>query len=235
MAEPVALITGSGRGIGAAAARLFAAKGYRVVLTSRTRAELEGVAKTLPPGRCLTVEGDIADESFVRSLFAKTKAEFGRLDVLVNNAAMVALGDFPEVDTATWDRIMAVNVRGVFLCCREAFELFRAQGGPGSIVNISSLGGLQGTAKFKGLAAYSTSKFAVTGLTECLAEEGKPFGIRVNCVAPGAVDTAMLRQAAPFLKTKTTPDDIAVTIYSLGDDRESKGATGSVVAIHSNL
>src|SRR5205085_7895921 len=144
-------------------------------------------------------------------------------------------GDFADLTTEAWDRVQAVNVRGAFLASREAFRRFRALGHGGAIVNVSSLGGVHGTEKFPGFTAYTVSKFAVIGLTETLAVEGRPHDIRVNCVAPGAVETAMKKEAAPFLRTRTTPEDVASVIRFLCDDEESGALTGAIVEIHSNL
>ena len=128
---------------------------------------------------------------------------------------------------------MAVNLGGGAVCAREAFRLMRDRGG--GIVNVSSLGGVQNTEKFPGYAAYTVSKFALTGLTEALAAEGRDRNIRVNGVAPGAVDTAMLRNAAPHLRTRTTPADVAKVIAFLCDPTESGCMSGATLTINSNL
>jgi NAD(P)-dependent dehydrogenase (short-subunit alcohol dehydrogenase family) len=236
--DKVAIVTGAGRGIGAATAELFARDGARVVLASRTEQELADTARAIAAvagkDRVLAVPTDIADEAAIVALFEQTLARFGDLHVLVNNAAMFVGGEVTEIDAATWDAVQAVNVRGVFLASREAFRRFRALGHGGAIVNLSSLGGLRGTQKFPGFSAYTTSKYAVIGLTDTLAVEGRPHGIRVNCVAPGAVDTRMLREAAPFLRTRTVPADIARSIRFLCDDEESGAITGAVLEIQSN-
>ncbi len=235
----VAVVTGAGRGIGAATAKLFAAEGARVVLASRTRSELADVEAAIEgavgKGRALSVPTDLADESSIVELFRAVHARFGDLHVLVNNGAKFQGAPVEEIEADDWDSLMAVNVRGTFLASREALRRFRALGHGGSIVNLSSLGGLRGTEKFKGFTAYSVSKFAVVGLTECLAAEGRELRVRVNCVAPGAVDTRMLHEAAPFLRTETTPEDVARTIRFLCDEVESKAVTGTVLEIHSNL
>jgi NAD(P)-dependent dehydrogenase (short-subunit alcohol dehydrogenase family) len=239
LAGRVAIVTGGGRGIGAATAALLAGDGARVVIGSRTVEELEATARTISAaagaGRVLAVPTDVADEAAVVRLFDEALARFGDLDLVVNNAGAFAGGAFADLDAATFDRVQAVNVRGVFLASREAFRRFRALGHGGAIVNVSSLGGIQGTEKFAGFAAYTASKFAVVGLTESLAVEGRTLGIRVNCVAPGAVDTRMMREAAPFLRTATTPADVARTIRFLCDERESGTLNGAVLEIHSNL
>jgi NAD(P)-dependent dehydrogenase (short-subunit alcohol dehydrogenase family) len=235
----VAIVTGAGRGIGAATARLFAAEGARVVLASRTASELHDTAQIIEQSvggaRTLVVTTDLADEESIQSLFSQTIERFGDLHILVNNGAKFHGAPIEELAAADWDALMAVNVRGTFLASREALRRFRALGHGGAIVNLSSLGGIRGTEKFKGFTAYSVSKFAVVGLTECLAVEGRELGVRVNCVAPGAVDTRMLREAAPFLRTKTTGDDVARSIRFLCDDAESGSVTGAVLEIHSNL
>jgi NAD(P)-dependent dehydrogenase (short-subunit alcohol dehydrogenase family) len=239
LAGKVAVVTGAGRGIGAATARLFAAEGARVVLASRAGAELAvtaaAIAEAADAGRVLAVPTDVASEAAVVELFRTTIERFGDLHVLVNNAGMFHAAPVEDLAADAWDAVMAVNARGTFLASREAFRRFRTLGHGGAIVNIASLGGLRGTPKFKGFAAYSVSKFAVVGLTECLALEGRELGVRVNCVAPGAVETRMLREAAPFLRTETTPEDVARTIRYLCDDAESAAVTGAVVEIHSNL
>ena len=237
--DRVAVVTGAGRGIGAATARLLASEGARVVLASRTERELESVAASIAgeagEDRVLAVPTDLADEAAILSLFDRTIGRFGDLHVLVNNAAVFEGGEIESLSTGSWDRVMAVNVRGAFLASREAFRRFRALGHGGSIVNLSSLGGIRGTPKFKGFTAYTVSKYAIVGLTDCLAVEGRELSVRVNCVAPGAVETRMLREAAPFLETETRPEDVARTIRFLCDDTESGSLTGAVIEIHSNL
>jgi NAD(P)-dependent dehydrogenase (short-subunit alcohol dehydrogenase family) len=231
----VALITGGGRGIGAATAEALARKGARVIVASRTESELAATVAQLR-GAGLSASAlalDVADATAVDIAFAGIAAEFGRLDILINNAAILFGGPFADMAMGDWDRLMAVNLRGAVLCARQAFRLMRERGG--GIVNVSSLGGLPGTEKFPGYAAYTVSKFALTGLTEALAAEGKDCNIRVNGVAPGAVDTAMLRQAAPHLRTRTTPADVAKIIAFLCDPAESGCMTGATLAINSNL
>jgi len=231
----VALITGGGRGIGAATAEALARKGAHVIVASRTGPELTATAAQLrtaglsASARVL----DVADETAVDATFAGIATEFGRLDILVNNAAILLGGPFADMGMSDWDRLMAVNLRGAVLCARQAFRLMRERGG--GIVNVSSLGGVPGTEKFPGYAAYTVSKFAMTGLTEVLAAEGKACNIRVNAVAPGAVDTAMLRQAAPHLRTRTGPADVAKVIAFLCDPAESGCMTGATLVINSNL
>ncbi len=234
----IAIITGSGRGIGASTAEVLAESGAKVVLTSRSISQLQEVSERIEKhfgkNHCLIFAGDIGDEDFVSHLFQEVEKQWGAIDILINNAATLEMGDFPDFKTESWDETMRVNLRGPFLCSRFAFQaMIRSKRG-GCIVNLSSLGGIKGTEKFPGLSAYTVSKHGIVGLTESLAVEGKKHNIRVNCVAPGAVETTMLKKAAPFLKTKTKPEDIAKIILFLCDEQQSKALTGSVLEIHSN-
>ena len=237
--DKVAIVTGGGRGIGAATARRLAERGARVVVASRSTEEVAATARAIAEeygaDHVHAVPTDIADEPAVAELFEKTIGRFGDFHILVNNAGQFTGGKFAEMDAASWDRIQNVNVRGAFLASREAFRRLAALGHGGSIVNVSSLGGVRSTEKFPGFTAYTVSKFGVVGLTESLAVEGRSLGIRVNGVAPGAVETRMLHEAAPFLETKTSADDVAKVIRFLCDDEESGALSGSVIEIHSNL
>ncbi|MGZ3610553.1 MAG: SDR family NAD(P)-dependent oxidoreductase, partial [Ktedonobacteraceae bacterium] len=199
--DQVAIITGAGRGVGRATALRFAREGARVVLFSRTPAPLnEVVAEIAHQGYpFLSVAGDVSREEDVHALFQQVMQTFERVDILVNCAGVVAVRPFAEMDASTWDHVLDVNLRGTFLCCREAFRIMTMQSS-GVIVNLSSLSGVKGVEKFPGLSAYNVSKAGVARLTEILAVEGKPYNIRVCAVSPGAVDTEMLQQAAPHLK-----------------------------------
>lgn len=215
----VTIITGAGRGIGRATALRFARAGARVVLFSRTRETLETTATCIHEagGTVLAVQGDVARETDVRALFQNVLHTYGRVDILINCAGVIAVKPFTEMDAATWDQVLSVNLRGTFLCCQQAFAAMAPLGG-GVILNISSLSGVKGVEKFPGLSAYNVSKAGVASLTEILALEGKPLHIRVAAVSPGAVDTEMLRQAAPHLKAGMTPDDLAEILLFMADE-----------------
>jgi len=235
----VAIVTGSGRGIGAATAEALVQAGCRVVVTSRTLPEVEAtiarIKKAHSNAALLGMRADVADLKSIESLFSETEKEWGPVEILVNNAAVGFATDLYTIDQSTWDQIQDINVRGTFFCSRELMKRIRGTGKKGAIVNLSSLGGLRSTDKFPGLSPYVASKFAVVGLTEALAVEGRAIGVRVNCVAPGAVDTEMLRKAAPHLKTETKPADVAKIIRTLCDESESGALTGATLEIHSNL
>ncbi len=230
----VAMVTGAGRGIGRATALRFAREGAVVICCSRTAAQIEETAALIRQagGQVAAIVANVGDEAEVDRLFA-TLAQFGgRLDVLVNNAATLKPQPLMEMSVADWDATLAVNLRGAFLCGQRAMWLMAAQSG-GAIINLGSLSGVANVEKFPGLSAYNVSKYGILGLTEIMAVEGKPYHIRVNAVSPGAVDTQMLREAAPHLRTSTTPADIADTILYLASDR-AHHLNGANIIVFSN-
>jgi NAD(P)-dependent dehydrogenase (short-subunit alcohol dehydrogenase family) len=231
----VTIITGAGRGIGRATAIRFAREGARVVLFSRTAATLARVAREIEGEghSTLSMAGDVSNEEDVIGLFQRVMERYGRVDALVNCAGIVAVKPFVDMDAATWDSVIGVNLRGTFLCCREAFRVMAAQRS-GVIINLSSLSGVKGVEKFPGLSAYNVSKAGVASLTEILAVEGRPHNIRVCAVSPGAVDTEMLRQAAPHLRAGMTPDDMAEILLFLAGDA-GRMLNGTNLEIFSNV
>lgn len=232
--DQVAIITGAGRGVGRATALRFAREGARVVLFSRTPAPLDDIATEISRQGfpLLSVVGDVSREEDVQALFQQTMQAFRRVDILVNCAGVVAVRPFAEMDASTWDQVLGVNLRGTFLCCREAFGIMAAQRS-GVIVNLSSLSGVKGVEKFPGLSAYNVSKAGVASLTEILAVEGKPYNIRVCAVSPGAVETEMLKQAAPHLKADMTPEDLAGILLFMVDET-GRMLSGTNLEIFSN-
>jgi len=186
----VAIVTGGAGGIGRAVAARLAREGARVTLVDQDRAGLERAARELPPGSALTLVGDVTHEEDVAGYVRRTLEAYGRLDLFFNNAGIEGrMGPIVETEVAEFDRVMAVNVRGVFLGLREVLRAMRDRGSGGAVVNTASIAGLRGSTR---LAAYSTSKHAVIGLTRSAALEGAAFGVRVNAVAPGFIDTRML-------------------------------------------
>lgn len=230
----IALITGASRGIGRATAIHFARAGARVALAARDAAALDAaVAEIQGAGSiALACPCDVASETSVQALFSRVAEALGPVDILVNSAGAVAQAPFEQLDATTWDHVLGVNLRGAFLCCREAFREMIPRGG-GVIINLSSLSGVKGVEKFPGLSAYNVSKYGVAGLSEILAIEGKPHHIRVIAVSPGAVDTEMLRAAAPHLTPDMTPDDLArILLFLVGDD--ARPLSGTNLEIFSN-
>ena len=187
------IVTGGGAGIGEAIARAFADDGCRVVVAGRRKEPIERVAAAISG---LAVQTDVSKEADVAALIGACEAAFGRLDVLVNNAAVVGpTVGVAEEDVAAWDETFAINVRGVVLCIKHAAPLLRKT--RGAIVNISSIAGLKANPR---RGAYAASKHAVLGLTQAAAYELGSDGVRVNAVCPGGVDTEMFRELLPLRK-----------------------------------
>ena len=234
MQQKVTIITGAGSGIGRASALRFARAGARVALFGRTRQTLAATAAAIREedgAEALVVPGDVAREEDVQMLFARVLEVCGRVDILLNCAGVVAVKPFREMDATTWDRVLNTNLRGTFLCCQQAFTAMATEGGV--ILNISSLSGVKGVEKFPGLSAYNVSKAGIASLTEILAVEGKPLNIRVAAVSPGAVDTDMLRQAAPHLRAGMTPEEMADILLFMADD-SGRALSGTNLEIFSN-
>ena len=179
----VAIVTGAARGIGHGIARALAAEGASVVVADRDLPGAERVAEELDGAVAVGV--DVSVEEDVRGLVDATLAAFGRIDVLVNNAGLASASPLGETTLDEWNRVLAVDLTGVFLCSRAVVPTMAEQAS-GAIVNIGSQLGLRGAPN---LAAYCAAKAGVHGLTKALARELAPLGIRVNAVAPGPVDT----------------------------------------------
>lgn len=237
MKDQVVMITGGAKGIGRACAEAFLKAGASVSLISRTSTELERTQEAFSkdhPRKVATFCGDVSNPSTVKNWFEITLSKLGNPTSLINNAAIFHHQAVVDQNLENWDKVIRVNLNGTFLCSQEFFKSSRTNDRTRSIVNISSLAGIRGTEKFPGLSSYVASKFAVVGLTEALAVEGKELGIRVNCIAPGAVDTEMLRQALPHLKAKATPADIARIALFLCEPSQSGVLTGSTIEVFSN-
>ncbi len=211
----VALVTGGGRGIGRAIALALGKAGAHVVVAARSRDQIAAVAKeiTSAGGAASAIAVDLADEGSVMNLFTQIVDRLGRLDVLVNNAGVGRYGRVAEFSAADLDCLLAVNVRGTFLCCREAMKLMIPHKS-GYIINISSVLGFKGYAN---QAAYTAAKHAVMGLTKSLAVEAQEHDIRVSAISPGGVDTEMVRQSRPDLDPSIllSSDDIAHAVLYL--------------------
>lgn len=182
----VALITGGGSGIGKAIASRFSEAGARVVVAGRTASSIESVAAEVGAE---AIQADVSQAADVERLFAAILDRHGRLDVLVNNAGISGpILPVAEMDVALWDECVAINLRGAMLCMKAAARIMIAQGS-GAIVNLSSLMGLQG---YPMRSAYCATKFALIGMTEAVAREVGPRGVRVNALCPGAVSGELM-------------------------------------------
>jgi len=224
----ISFITGGGRGIGRALALGFAQEGAHVTLAARTQAEVEAVAEEVRAlgQRALPVVCDVSNEEQVKAAVQAALAEFGRLDVLVNNAGIGAMRPIHGTPLATWQRVLDVNLTGTFLLTKHVWKTMQTQGG-GSIINIASLAGTQGVAM---LTAYSASKWGQIGFTLSAAEEGKPHSIRVNAIAPGKGDTAIRANITEDKnKILTAEDHVGVAVFLASD--ESRYITGQVIEI----
>ncbi len=193
LADKVTIITGAGGGMGRVAAQMFAAQGAKVVVAEYDRgAGLETVDLVRAAGgEASFVQADVANEASARAMVDHAVTTYGRLDCLYNNAGVMPEADHSVTDTdvATWDQVMAVNVRGVFLGCKYAIPAMAATGG-GSIINIASFVAILGCSVPQD--AYTASKGAVLSLTRSLAVQFGPQGIRTNAICPGPVETPLL-------------------------------------------
>ena len=230
----VALVTGGGRGIGASIAVLLATNGAHVYICSRSGQQLDETGKLVEKsgGNVEKIICDLQSENEIVSMFKTVERNHGRLDVLVNAAGEFKHGKMELMSTTEFRQAIDINCTATFICCREAFPLMKQNGG--SIVNISSLSGIRGAEKFPGFGPYIVSKHGVVGITEALAVEWKNHGIRVNCIAPGAVDTAMLQDAAPNLYPRLSPEQVAETVLYFASSMSS-GVNGSVLEMYSHL
>ncbi len=187
----VAVVTGSGRGIGRAIAIALAKEGCKVVVCSRTQKEIDSTAKKIKKAgsEALAVKADVSNSNDVKNLVAVTLEEFGKIDILVNNAGVSVYKPFLETMEEEYENVMKINLKGIFLCIKEALPHMISQRN-GIIINISSVLGKHGSKNF---SVYSASKFGVIGLTESISEE-LPEGIRIYAVCPGGVATSMQNQ-----------------------------------------
>jgi NAD(P)-dependent dehydrogenase (short-subunit alcohol dehydrogenase family) len=194
-----AVVTGASRGIGAVVAAELAACGARVSLIARDTTSLAQVNAQIGAEKSLGIAADITDAASVHSAFTTARARFGPVHILINNAGQAASAKFTKTDLALWNRIIAVNVTGTYLCSFEAVPDM-LQEKFGRIVNIASIAGLRGAPY---ISAYATSKHAVIGFTRSLALEYARENLTVNAVCPGYTDTEMVRQAIANIRSKT--------------------------------
>jgi NAD(P)-dependent dehydrogenase (short-subunit alcohol dehydrogenase family) len=239
----VAIITGGGDGIGQAAAVLFGKEGASVAIAD---INLEKANNTLnmikaSNGKAMVVQVDVTKADSVEKMVKDVIKAYGRIDILVNNAAVFIEATVLNTSEKDWDNIMAINLKGIFLCCKYTIpEMIKAK--KGSIVNIGSEAGITG---FKNQTAYDASKGGVVNMTRAMALDFAEYNVRVNCVCPGTTETPMVKQAIavapdpvqarrnfssrPLLRLGR-PEEIAAGILYMASD-ESPYATGSILAI----
>jgi len=231
----VALVTGAAGGIGAATARRFGREGALVVVNDAKPDGLEAVASDVRAAgsQALAVAGDVTKKADCELMVGAAVREFGRLDILINNAGINRDAMAAKMTEEQWDAVLAVNLKGTFLCAQAALPGMRERGW-GRVVNTSSLGALGNI----GQANYAASKAGVIGLTKTLALEYAKYGVTVNAVAPGPVMTAMLAGVPDAIKEKiiamvpvgriASPDEIASVHVFLASD-EAAFITGQVI------
>ena len=231
-----AVVTGAAKGIGRATAELFAREGARLVLADVDEDGLAELRKRLDWAEVEVVVGDVSKPEEARRMVSAAVERFGRIDVLVANAGVIPLNNIVEATPEDWDHVMAVDGRGMFLCCKYAVEAMLETGG-GSIICLSSISGMAGQ---KNQATYGPAKFVASGLTKHLAVEWAARGIRVNAVAPGTIQTeavarlpedykAPMKEAHPIGRLGE-PSEVANAILFLASD-EASFITGAILPV----
>ena len=242
--EKVAIVTGAASGIGRAAAILFAGEGARLVLNDLDAPGLDAVALRIGKEGARAVAGSVADEGVARRLAQEAISAFGRIDILVNNAGVHFVKDITEMTVDEWDRLMDINLKSMFLCCKHVIPHMVKQH-KGAIVNLASISSFVGQ-EMEGAStfAYNVTKAGALQLTKSLATRYASDGIRVNCVCPGNVETNILKRATAAEVTEfwraaarsepigrnAQPEEIASAILFLASD-ESSFVTGSPLIV----
>lgn len=208
LTDKIAIVTGGGTGIGKGIALEFAKAGAHVVVASRRLEVIEKAAAEVEAlgRRSMVVQTDVIEKEQVDNLMDKTMNEFGRIDILVNNAGGSAAWPFEKISPKGWDTIMAINLKGTFLCCQSAGK-FMIEQKRGKIINISSVGGLEACPN---ISHYGAAKAGVISLTKTLAALWGPHNINVNCIAPGLIITEIVQTALQM-----TDEDVKETTKSI--------------------
>jgi NAD(P)-dependent dehydrogenase (short-subunit alcohol dehydrogenase family) len=236
-----AVVTGGGQGIGRAIADALAMCGASVAILDRDGTLAQAAAAELGGG-CLAVTVDVADLQASQAALSQLIADWGGVDILVNNAAVLSTTPFQQLDAAEWDRVMAINLRGVYGACRAVTGVMASQG-YGRIINIASVAAKRGGGLL-GSAAYATSKAGVIGLTKALARELAPHGVTVNAICPGPVQSPMTDGMSIAQRTRILdvvplgrlahPGEIGAAVVYLSSD-EAAFVTGEVLDVDGGL
>lgn len=236
-----AIVTGGAQGIGRAIAAALAGRGAGVAVLDRDGPLAEATAAELGGG-CVGVAADVADLPASQATIARLIAEWGRVDILVNNAAVISTAPFAQLDAAEWDRVMAVNLRGAYGACRAVAGAMTGQS-YGRIINIASVAAKRGGGLL-GSAAYATSKAGLIGLTRALARELAPHRVTVNAICPGPVQSAMTERMSSAQRTRALdavplgrfaqPDEVAAAVVYLSSD-EAAFVTGEILDVDGGL
>jgi NAD(P)-dependent dehydrogenase (short-subunit alcohol dehydrogenase family) len=247
LAGKTAIVTGGSDGIGKAIALTFAREGAKVVILGRDEAKgRKALAELREVGEADYFKCDVSDSKQVRKVIDETIQKFGRIDILVNNAAICPPGDVVTTTEETWDEVMGINLKGVFLCSKYAIPHMQ-RNGSGAIVNVGSINSLMA---MENEAAYDSSKGGVLMLTKAMALDFARTGVRVNCICPGAIETPLLKasldtakdpeaarasliQKHPLRRTGT-PKEIAQTALFLVTD-ESSFITGATIPVDGGI
>jgi len=242
LAHKVALVTGASAGIGRATAKLFAAEGAAVVVGARRAAELDSLVQEIRQagGEAVALAGDVRSEDYARALVELAVSQYGRLDIAFNNAGTIGEGGAStEVSADGWKDTLDINLTGPFLGAKHQIAQMLRNGG-GSVIFTSTFVGY--SFGFPGMAAYAASKAGLIGLTQALAAEYGPQGVRVNAVLPGAVDTDMYREhnssaesqafvtGLHALKRVATPEELARSVLYLASD-DASFVTGTAALV----
>lgn len=249
--KKVAIVTGGGAGIGRAISLAFAAEGAAVVVAARTLPRLEAVADEIRSGggRATAIQTDLSDQNQVKKMVAQTLEEYNQIDILVNNSGIAGpVADVVDIKLDDWNKVLAVNLTGAMLCAREVLKSMIARRS-GNIINISSMAGRGG---FAMRSPYCVSKWGIIGLTQTLAVETGEYNIRVNGIAPGAVEGERIENvlkadakamgltyeevrsksiARAVLRRMVTATEIADTALFLVSE-ESSGITGQILDVN---
>lgn len=237
--DQVAIVTGGGHGIGRAIAKRFAQEGAAAVIADINVESGQATCQEIldAGGRAIFVETNVAERASVEAMVQKSVDEFGRIDILVNNAAILGVnGHIFDVTSDIWERVIGVNQTGVYLCSQVAGKVM-AQARRGNIINISSV---NGTVPQPGCIAYGAAKAAVESMTILLAEDLAPYGIRANCIAPGPIQSRMPDDAPPRQTDRVLvgrtglPSEVASVALFLASEASSY-VNGQVIPVDGGL